>query len=175
MITAGFLQGGLFHFLMNTWVLFDLGPVVEEAYGLSRMVVIYFVGTVAGFYLSAMWSPAVSIGASAGIFALIGALIAWGAQHRSMMGQMVKSHYSRWAIYGLLMGLLPGFNIDNAAHLGGLGAGLLIAKAAGTHGYSITRERIWQFLCYLCVILTAFAFFEMFMAFQQLALPVQKL
>ena len=72
-------------------------------------------------------------------------------------------------------GLVVLVNIDNAAHLGGLGAGLLIARAAGTPGYSFTRERIWQFLCYLCVILTAFAFFEMFRVFQQLSLPVQKL
>ena len=133
--------------------------MVEEAYGLSRMVVIYFVGTVAGFYLSAMWSPAVSIGASAGIFALIGAMIAWGAQHRSMMGQMVKSHYSRWAIYGLLMGLLPGFNIDNAAHLGGLAAGALLGYVV-PEGEPSTRasENLWNGLAVCSVLIIAGSF-----------------
>src|ERR1035441_1927833 len=30
LVTAGFLHGGLFHILMNSWVLFDLGAQVEE-------------------------------------------------------------------------------------------------------------------------------------------------
>ena len=49
LVTAGFLHGGLIHILMNSWVLFDLGAQVEEIYGSSRMLVIYFVSTVGGF------------------------------------------------------------------------------------------------------------------------------
>ena len=30
LITAGFLHGGALHFMMNSWVLFDLGATVEE-------------------------------------------------------------------------------------------------------------------------------------------------
>src|SRR5579872_629545 len=37
LVTAGFLHGGLFHILMNSWVLFDLGPQVEEIFGPARM------------------------------------------------------------------------------------------------------------------------------------------
>ena len=76
LVTAGFLHGNLLHILMNSWVLFDLGAQVEELYGASRMLVIYFVASVAGFVASAMWSPAVSVGASAALFGLIGAMIA---------------------------------------------------------------------------------------------------
>src|SRR5579871_383941 len=49
LITAGFLHGGLMHILMNSWVLFDLGAQVEEAFGTSRYLVFYFVSTVTGF------------------------------------------------------------------------------------------------------------------------------
>ena len=61
LVTAGFLHGGILHILMNSWVLFDLGAQVEEFYGAARMLVIYFIGTVVGFYASAWWSPVVSV------------------------------------------------------------------------------------------------------------------
>src|SRR6266536_4646821 len=57
LVTAGFLHGGLMHILMNSWAMFDLGAAVEEIYGTSRMLVIYFVSSVAGFYVSALWNP----------------------------------------------------------------------------------------------------------------------
>src|SRR3984885_4411468 len=59
LITAGFLHGGLLHILMNSWVLFDVGAQVEAIYGASRMWVIYFVATVAGFYASAVFNPGI--------------------------------------------------------------------------------------------------------------------
>src|SRR3984885_8769585 len=67
LVTAGFLHGGLLHIGMNSWVLFDVGSQVEEIYGASRMLVMYFVATVCGFYLSTVWQAGLSVGASAGI------------------------------------------------------------------------------------------------------------
>src|SRR5215813_10822042 len=52
LVTAGFLHGGILHIAMNSWVLFDLGAAVEEIYGASRMLTIYFLSDVVGFYLS---------------------------------------------------------------------------------------------------------------------------
>ena len=46
LITAGFLHGGILHILMNSWVIFDLGATVEEFYGTSRYLVLYFVSTI---------------------------------------------------------------------------------------------------------------------------------
>ena len=57
LVTAGFLHGGLIHILMNSWVLFDLGSQSGGVYGAARMMVIYFVATVSGFYLSARFTP----------------------------------------------------------------------------------------------------------------------
>src|ERR1700733_4395896 len=61
LITAGFLHGGLLHILMNSWVLFDVGPQVNQAFGTPRFLSIYFVSTVTGYLASLYWSPAVSI------------------------------------------------------------------------------------------------------------------
>jgi len=166
LVTAGFLHGGLFHILMNSWVLFDLGAQVEEIYGARRLIVFYFVATVFGFAASVWWSPALSIGASAGIFGLIGAMIALGARSNTALGSMIRGMYIRWAIYGLLMGLLPFFAIDNAAHMGGLAAGFVTAYAARLPGESGRMgEKVWTVIAALCVALTAWSFIRMFVWF----------
>ncbi len=161
LITAGFLHGGLLHILMNSWVLFDLGAQVEESFGTSRYLVLYFVSTITGFLASFYWSPTLSIGSSAGIFGLIGAMIALGVRDRSSYGAAVRSLYMRWAIYGLLMGLLPFFATDNAAHIGGLIGGFVVAYICGTPGYSKTVERLWQVAAGFALVLTGLAFLQM--------------
>jgi len=167
LITAGFLHGGLFHILMNSWVLFDLGAAVEETYGAARMWVIYIVATITGFGLSYWWSAYPSVGASAGIFGLIGAMIAFGAIRGSAIGKMIRTHYTRWAMYGLVIGLLPGFRIDNAAHLGGLAGGFAVAYLAGTINLREMGDKIWNGLAVLAALVTAWSFLQMFLTFQE--------
>jgi rhomboid protease GluP len=162
LITAGFLHGGVLHILMNSWVLFDLGVQVEESYGTSRYVFIYILTTVTGFYASYLWSPTLSIGSSAGIFGLIGAMIAIGVSHRSAYGAAVRSLYMRWAVYGLLMGLLPLFAVDNAAHIGGLTGGFVIGYLAGTPRLTGVGESIWKALAGVAIAVTVLAFAMMF-------------
>jgi rhomboid protease GluP len=157
LITAGLLHGGVFHIFMNSWVLYDLGAQVEEIYGASRLIVIYFVSTLLGFTASLFWAPmSLSIGASAGLFGLIGAMIALGMRDKSYVGSAMRGVYIRWAIYGLVIGFLPFFAIDNAAHLGGLAGGFGTAFVAGTprlrEGFI---EQVWRFASIACLLATA--------------------
>ena len=171
LVTAGFLHGGWLHILMNCWVLWDLGAQVEEIYGAARLTVFYFLATVGGFLVAAYWAPqSPTLGASAGLFGLIGAMIALGFRTRSAMGKAIRGQYVRWAIYGLLFGLLPG--ISNAAHIGGLAAGFGSAYLAGTPLLlqDAPAEKFWRGAAALCVILTLFSFFQLY---QQIAAPVQ--
>lgn len=162
LITAGFLHGGIMHIAMNSWVLFDLGAQTEQFFGTSRMIVIYIAATIGGFYASYHWAP-LSVGASAGLFGLIGAMIAFGIHERSHYGAALRSFYVRWAVYGLAIGLLPGLNIDMAAHIGGLVTGFVVAYIAGTPkltgGWT---ESLWRLLAGLSVALTLLAFAQMF-------------
>jgi rhomboid protease GluP len=163
LITAGFLHGGLLHIGMNLWVLFDLGTQVEEAFGTRRYLAIYVFSTITGFWASTWWSPgATSVGASAPLFGCIGAMIAFGTMMRaSAMGSAIKSHYTRWAVYGFIMGLLPGMRIDNAAHLGGLAGGFVVAYIAGTPRLvDSIREKIWLWVAIAAVALTGYAFYN---------------
>ncbi len=173
LVTAGFLHGGLLHIAMNSWVLFDLGAQVEEVYGGSRLILIYFMATVFGFLASSVWTAALSVGASAGIFGLIGAMIALGVRHQATaMGGAIRGMYVRWAVYGLIFGLLPGMHIDNAAHIGGLAAGFATAYLAGTPRIEETAwsERFWRGAARgLRSALTAASFLMMYLWFSRVA------
>lgn len=169
LVTAGFLHGGLMHILMNMLGLFYVGAQVEEVYGAARYLVFYFLTTVGGFLASAVWAPNVlSIGASAGIFGLIGAMIALGVRDRSAYGALIRSMYVRWAIYGLAFGILPsliGISVmDNAAHLGGIATGFAAGYIAGTpkmHRRAV--ETFWRVAAGIVVAITAFSFVQMFL------------
>lgn len=172
LITAGFLHGGLMHILMNSWALMDLGAQVEELYGSARLLVFYFVATALGFLASAYWSSALSVGASAGVFGLIGAMIAVGLRHKTALGAAIRGMYVRWAVYGLLLGLIPGLRVDNAAHIGGLVGGFAVAYFAGEQpipgGPLPLKERIWQGLAGVCLVLTAYCLLRMFLWYSRL-------
>ena len=164
LVTAGFLHGNMLHILMNSWVLFDLGGQVEEIYGASRMWVIYFVGSVAGFYASAVFNAGISVGASAGVCGLLGAMIALGVRHRNPMGDAIRGMYVRWAVYMLIFGLLvPG--IDNYAHVGGLAAGFALAYFAETPRAAGGVEGLWRAASWFCIILTVVSFLKMWLWF----------
>jgi rhomboid protease GluP len=167
LVTAGFLHGGLLHILMNCWVLFDLGAQVEDIYGASRMWVIYLVSSVFGFYVSMVWNPAApSVGASAALFGLIGAMIALGVRHRNPMGAAIRGMYIRWAVYGLIFSLIPG--IDMAAHIGGIVAGFGVGYLAGAPGpEDAASEPIWRVAAWLCILVTVVSFVKMVLAFSR--------
>jgi rhomboid protease GluP len=165
LVTAGFLHGGLLHILMNSWVLFDLGAQVEEMYGASRMLVIYFVSNVCGFYLSSLFSPGLSIGASAAACGLIGAMIALGLRDRTGFGAAIRAAYIRWAVYMLIISVMIK-GIDLAAHVGGLVGGFALAYLAGEPRYEgSATEKLWRISSFCCILLTIASFLKMYLWF----------
>ncbi|MEQ1945847.1 MAG: rhomboid family intramembrane serine protease [Bryobacteraceae bacterium] len=166
LITAGFLHGGLFHIAMNSWVMWDLGAQVEENFGTPRYLLIYLFATFTGFFASFYWNPGLSIGASAGIFGLIGAMIALGRRSGTLHGRAVSSHYTRWAAIMIGLGLLPtgmlfGMAFDNAAHIGGLAGGFAIGWVAGTPQRTGALEHLWRAAGWISVAITLVCFFYM--------------
>jgi len=166
LVTAGFLHGGLLHIGMNMWVLFDLGAQVEEVYGGARMMVIYFLSTVGGFYLSAMRSPADSVGASAALMGLMGAMIAFGIGTRSSIGSEIRGMYIRWVMIILVMGFVAQTRTDNWAHIGGLATGFGVAYLAGTPRLARPGlETFWRLAAGIVIVLTGYSFLKMFLWF----------
>ena len=163
LITAGFLHGGILHILMNSWVLFDLGAEVEQLYGTSRLIVFYFVSTVTGFWTSSHLGFHPSVGSSAGIFGLIGAMLAFGVTDRSSLGATVKAFYMRWLIYGVVMSFIPG--VDFWAHGGGLAGGFVAGWLASTPTARLMwKEPLIRALAGVCLVITAGAFAMLYVA-----------
>lgn len=161
LVTAGFLHGGVFHILMNMWVITDLGAQVEQIYGTSRYLVIYLLSSIAGFALSLWWAPySLSIGASAAACGLLGAMMAFGRRSGS---DFIWKFYLRWAIMLIVIGLMPGFHIDNAAHIGGLAGGFGIGYIAYNAHIAESGESFWKGAAALCVIVTAFSMYKAYM------------
>jgi rhomboid protease GluP len=163
LITAGFLHGGIMHILMNSWVLFDLGAEVEQIYGTSRLIVFYFVSTITGFWASSHLGFHASVGASAGIFGLIGAMLAFGVTDKSSLGSAVKSLYMRWVIYGLVLSFIPG--VDFWAHIGGLAGGFVAGFLASTpRARLMWKEPLMRALAGVSLAVTALAFGMLYLA-----------
>lgn len=159
LVTAMFLHGGLLHIGMNLWCLFDLGPTVESLFSTPKFLVFYLTSGVAGFLLSLWWKPFIlSVGASGGILGLIGVLIGASFHHGSL-GRALRGQLLRWVIYILIFGLLPFFAVDNAAHIGGLGMGLLLGYVV-PEGEPVARadETLWNALALLSVVIIAGSF-----------------
>ena len=135
-LSASWLHGGLLHILFNMLWVRQLAPATARLYGSGRMMLIYLVGGAAGFVLSSLagayldFLPAFlrgarfTIGASAAIFGLLGALVFYG---RRVGGSELGQQAWTWALILFAFGfMMPG--VDNFAHLGGFVGGYAMAR-----------------------------------------------
>jgi rhomboid protease GluP len=159
-LSAGWLHAGLLHIGMNMYWLYQMGPALTDLFGPARTVIIYTAGGVAGFTLSSvagayfpnlplLRAAGITVGASAPLFGMIGALYHYGKTGSSMAKQVAVSIMVQALIFGLLV---PG--IDNYAHLGGFAGGYLTSAFLDP----MTRERGDHMLVAIgCLVATAFA------------------
>ncbi|MCF8093030.1 MAG: rhomboid family intramembrane serine protease [Desulfotignum sp.] len=130
LITANWLHGSLLHIVFNMLALKTVAPLVMAEYGVFRMFTIYTISGAAGFLLSFMGHVPVTIGASAGLCGLIGALLYFGRSRGGPWGQRVYQQTSGWIISLAVIGfLLP--NINNWGHGGGLLGGMAMGWILG--------------------------------------------
>jgi rhomboid protease GluP len=131
-LTAGWLHAGLLHIFFNMLWIRQLAPPTSEMYGASRMIIIYTIAGIVGFTASTLAGAFVpilggagfTVGASAPIFGLLGALVHYGRRTgSSIVGDQAKT----WAVMLFVFGfIMPG--VDNWAHLGGFAGGYATAK-----------------------------------------------
>ena len=162
-LSAGWLHGSILHILFNMLWVRQLGPATADIYGAGRMVIIYTVAGVVGFMLSSLagrflyWMPipflrgaGVTLGASAPIFGLLGALVYYGRRGgSSMVGAQAMQYAVVLFVFGLIMN-----GVDNYAHAGGFLGGYL----AGMWLDPLKRERMDHLIAaVVCLVLTALA------------------
>lgn len=142
LFTCMFLHIGIMHLICNMYSLFVIGKEVERLFGKWKFLLIYVLSGICGSTLSLAFSyNTVSAGASGAIFGLLGALLYFGYYYRTYLGVVMKSSIIPVILFNLLIGFLsPG--IDNAAHIGGLVAGILLAMAVGVPDKTAKKDRI---------------------------------
>lgn len=145
-LSASWLHGNVLHILFNMMWVRDLGPATADVVGPSRTVIIYTIAGVCGFLLSSLagfflggipipllHGAAFTMGASASIFGLLGALVHYG---RISGSSFMYSTAIRYAVILFVFGLImPG--VDNYAHAGGFIGGYLTSAFFNP----MTRER----------------------------------
>ncbi|HTS16318.1 MAG TPA: rhomboid family intramembrane serine protease [Verrucomicrobiae bacterium] len=134
--TALFLHANLLHLGLNGLGLWLFGPAVEKTMGRWRMLVVFLVGGALGNLASASVAHYdVAIGASGGIFAVIGAFAVGVWRLQSPMYSALR----RRLLFALVLMVAADFTIgglepqvDNLAHVGGFFAGILLAMVLGS-------------------------------------------
>jgi rhomboid protease GluP len=160
-LSAGWLHGGALHILFNVMWIRQLGPAVADMFGAARMIIIYTIAGACGFFASSFagaYLPGIpflhgaqfTIGASAPIFGLLGALVHYGRRGGS---SLVRSQALGYAVTLFVFGLImPG--VDNYAHAGGFAGGYLASMWLDP----LKRERMDHFVgAALCLLASALA------------------
>jgi len=163
-LSAGWLHGSALHILFNMMWVRDLGPPVADIYGGARLVIIYTVSSACGFLLSSFagaFMPRVpllagagyTLGASAAIFGLIGALVHYGQRGGS---SMIREHAMSYAVSMFLFGLImPG--VDNYAHAGGFVGGYLASVWLDPLKKESVNHMVVALACLLATVLSILA------------------
>ena len=152
LVSASFLHGGILHIFFNMAALRQLGLVVNREFGVYRMFVIYTVSGIIGFSISYLASIAFTIGASASVCGLVGAVLYYGKSRGGIYGRNLYRQIFMWVVFLFIFGLIvPGIN--NWGHGGGILAGIVFGYLLGYQEKK--RENIiHKILAGLCAMVT---------------------
>jgi rhomboid protease GluP len=130
LVSASFLHGGILHIFFNMAALRQLAAVVTREFGVYRMFIIYIVSGIIGYSISYLAGIAFTIGASASVCGLVGAVLYYGKSRGGIYGKNLYRQISIWVIFLFVFGLIvPGIN--NWGHGGGILAGLIFGYLLG--------------------------------------------
>jgi len=153
LVSASYLHGGLLHIFFNMAAFRQLSAVVVREYGTRRMFAIYTLSGVAGFLVSYLAGVALTIGASAGVCGLVGAILYYGKSRGGAYGTALYKQVGVWVILMFVFGfVVPGIN--NWGHGGGIAAGALLGYFLG-YDERKRESAFHKTLAALCLAATA--------------------
>lgn len=129
--TYMFIHAGINHLFNNMLVLFFIGQSLERAIRKPRFLTIYFgSGIIAGIvsmgYNMIRNQYSLSVGASGAIFGLMGAVLYMVLINRGRL-RTISTRQIVLCVFFSLYGGFTSSNTDNAAHIGGFLAGVVLA------------------------------------------------
>lgn len=161
LVTSLFLHGSILHLAFNMLVLWQVGPFLERAIGRARFLPLYLGSGIVGSAFSAIagrfFGASLSVGASASICGLIGAILVLGARTQGWRGPLARQ-MATWLVVLFLLGFAKNVKggmvqVDNAAHLGGaLGGAILAASWQRGYAYAKRAEAMIVTACVALVV-----------------------
>jgi rhomboid protease GluP len=131
LLTANFLHRDYLHIGLNMFVLFNVGGALENAYRTLDYLFLLVVSGVCTMAVSLWLSPeAATMGASGMVFGCLGGVVVFGLKYRAILPELYRRILAEAAIPIVLVFLLIGWRsegVDNAAHVGGLLAGVAVS------------------------------------------------
>jgi len=182
-VTPMFVHVNLLHVLVNMYSLWIVGPYVEKLYGSAKFIVFWVLTGVAGVLASYLTvRPGLSVGsmgrflfktadvpsagASGALFGLVGVLFVFGIKFRHELPEGFKRAFGTGLLPMIMLNLFIGYVgrgfIDNAAHLGGMISGGILAVAVGYQrpGEKSGITTLWQVLQIAAIALVAISFIK---------------
>jgi len=196
LVTASFLHASSLHLLINMWALFTFGNYIERFYSGKKLFAIYIVTGITGSLVSvianiltayssnqAVSGYAVSVGASAAIFGLIGVMIGNHLRKNNYSLPLPINTAQLWLFvgYNLIIGFGintfgGGININNWAHIGGLVGGIILGillDPKTTFYRSRPKKILEQTLFIISLVIFILSFIANFISFISLFLQTQ--
>lgn len=121
----------MLHIGFNVYGLWVLGRFLEKFYGPRNYFAIYMLSGLIGAWASFTFNDVDSGGASGALYGLVGALLVFGVRNRRALPERVVRGFTTgllpWVALSIGIGFFDQIPFDNAAHLGGLFSGMLLA------------------------------------------------
>jgi membrane associated rhomboid family serine protease len=127
LFTAPLMHGNLIHFMMNAAAMLYLGKRLEVFARWPHVPLVFLLSASIGGEASARFLTATSVGASGGLMGWLGFLLVFESLHSRLVPRSTRRRLIAGVVFTALIGLVGYRFIDNAAHAGGLLAGMLYA------------------------------------------------
>ena len=152
LISANYLHGGILHIFFNMVAFRQLASIVSREFGFYRMFTIYTLSGVFGYWISYLFGVFWTIGASASVCGLVGAILYYGKSRGGVYGRALYKQISMWVVFLFIFGfVVPGIN--NWGHGGGIIAGIGLGFLLGYR--EKRRENFFhKLLAGTCVLVT---------------------
>jgi len=139
--TAPFLHGNIVHLLMNAAALAYLGKRVEVFARWPHLPLVFLFAATIGGAASTRFIAAPTVGASGGLMGWLGFLLVFETLHKQLVPRRARRRLAAGVFLTALIGLIGFRYIDNAAHAGGLLAGMAYAAIVFPSSSSPHRPR----------------------------------
>ncbi len=139
--TAPFLHGNVVHFLMNASALAYLGKRLEIFARWPHLPMVFLFSAWAGGIASAHYVAAPTLGASGGLMGWLGFLLVFETLHQQLVPLRARRRLAAGVLLTAFIGLVEYRYVDNAAHAGGLLAGMLYAGIVFPRSASMHRPK----------------------------------